>query len=87
MSRADEIIKLFNMTPLTPEGGYFVETYRANEKLNETALPERYNGKKNFSTAILYLITRTHFRNFIGSKAMRYSTSIWATQSNAFTVR
>ncbi len=61
MSGADEIIKLFNMKPLTTEGGYYVETYRAKEKLDETVLPKRYKGKRNFSTAILFLITKDSF--------------------------
>ena len=61
MPRADEIIKLFNMTPLVPEGGYFAETYRAKEKLDENILPNKYEGKRNLSTAILYLITKDSF--------------------------
>lgn len=56
---AEEIIKLFNMKPLPGEGGHYIETYRASEKISD--LPNRYDGPRNFSTAILYLITPTSF--------------------------
>jgi predicted cupin superfamily sugar epimerase len=56
---SDEIIKLFNMRPLPDEGGYYVETYRASEKIDK--LPARYDDARSFSTAILYLITPTSF--------------------------
>lgn len=56
---AEEIIKHFNMSPLPDEGGYYVETYRSLEKI--CSLPDRYNGARNFSTAILYLITPSSF--------------------------
>ncbi|MCE5340527.1 MAG: cupin domain-containing protein [Planctomycetaceae bacterium] len=56
---AKDIIKMFNMIPLPDEGGFYVETYRASEKINN--LPARYEGRRTFSTAILYLITPTSF--------------------------
>lgn len=37
-----------------PEGGFFKETYRASETIAE--LPERFDGKRNFSTAIYFLL-------------------------------
>jgi predicted cupin superfamily sugar epimerase len=49
------------MKSLPGEGGYYVETYRASEKISETALPARYIGERNFSTAILYLLTSDTF--------------------------
>jgi len=39
-----------------PEGGFFKETYRAEETINAEALPERFEGERNFSTAIYYLL-------------------------------
>jgi predicted cupin superfamily sugar epimerase len=42
MLNAEKIIEMFQMKPLEPEGGFFVETYRAERSL---------------STAILYLLT------------------------------
>ena len=56
---AEKIIKLFAMKPLPGEGGYYIETYRAAEKIKD--LPDRYEGARNFSTAILYLITPDNF--------------------------
>ncbi|MHC4424021.1 MAG: cupin domain-containing protein, partial [Planctomycetota bacterium] len=49
------------MRPLSYEGGFYVETYRCAEKIAQTALPARYTDEKNFSTAILYLLTPDTF--------------------------
>jgi predicted cupin superfamily sugar epimerase len=40
-----------------PEGGYFAESYRAEEAIPAQALPDRYQGERSFSTAIYFLIT------------------------------
>lgn len=56
-AKAQKIIEHFNMQPLPDEGGYFTETYRANEIIPAGALPERYGSQRNHSTSILYLIT------------------------------
>ena len=39
------------------EGGWFAETYRADERLAAAALPGRYRGARPMSTAIYYLLT------------------------------
>lgn len=39
-----------------PEGGYYCETYRSEEKLSPSALPDRYEGERCWSTAIYFLI-------------------------------
>jgi len=57
----EEIIKKFNMKPLSDEGGYYTETYRCPQILRRECLPEGYGGRRNFSTAILYLVTEKHF--------------------------
>ena len=57
MITAEWIINHFGMKPLPEEGGYYVETYRAKEKLAAEHLPTRYTGPRHFSTAILYLLT------------------------------
>ena len=57
MLSAEYIIDYFGMKPLPEEGGYYVETYRAEEKITSKNLPSRYTGPRNFSTAILYLLT------------------------------
>jgi len=58
---AEQIIEFFQMKTLPHEGGYYVETYRCEEKTTQAALPERYTGKRDFSTAILYLLTPNTF--------------------------
>ncbi|MHC4103369.1 MAG: cupin domain-containing protein [Planctomycetota bacterium] len=57
MTTAEEIIKFFGMRPLEREGGYYVQTYRASEKIPHASLPVRYTGERTFATAILYLLT------------------------------
>lgn len=49
------------MKPLPNEGGYYVETYRASEKIAQAALPTRYTGQRNLGTAMLYLLTPDTF--------------------------
>ena len=39
-----------------PDGGYFRETYRSAEILDEAALPERYRGPRHYQTAIYFLL-------------------------------
>ena len=38
-------------------GGFYVETWRASGQIARTSLPPRYDGPRNFGTAILYLLT------------------------------
>ncbi len=58
---AEEIIKKLDMRPLPQEGGYYKETYRSSEVIDQDCLPDRYEGSRNVSTAILYLITPKNF--------------------------
>jgi predicted cupin superfamily sugar epimerase len=53
----EQIIEFFGMKPLREEGGYYVESYRAAEKIGRAGLPGRYAGHRSLSTAILYLLT------------------------------
>ncbi len=39
-----------------PEGGYFKETYRADESIEKQNLPSRYNGQRVFATSIYFLL-------------------------------
>jgi uncharacterized protein len=39
-----------------PEGGYYKETYRSEEKIKYDHLPDRYIRDRNFSTAIYFLL-------------------------------
>jgi predicted cupin superfamily sugar epimerase len=54
---AQEIIELLQLTPHPEEGGFFAETYRADEDAPLSALPARYSGPRSFGTAIYYLLT------------------------------
>jgi len=57
---AEEIINILNLKPLPTEGGFFIESYRADESI--AALPSRYrNERRCFSTAIYYLLTPDSF--------------------------
>lgn len=55
MIPADDLIKKFDLR-MHPEGGFFVEYYRSSEFILRQALPSRYKGDRNFSTAIYFLL-------------------------------
>jgi predicted cupin superfamily sugar epimerase len=44
-----------------PEGGFYRETYRSMEEIPEEGLPGRFGGKRNFATAIYFLIEQHNF--------------------------
>ena len=54
---AEQIIKFFKMQPLRQEGGFYIETHRAAEKLKKDILPPGFSGDRNLSSTILYLLT------------------------------
>lgn len=58
---ADEVIRFLNLQPHPKEGGFFRETYRSEERIEESALPTRYRSARNHSTAIYYLLTPSTF--------------------------
>lgn len=47
-----------------PEGGFFAETYRSKERLNESKLPDRYQSSRVFGTSIYFLLTTDSVSNF-----------------------
>ena len=57
MLTAAQLIQHLDLKPLPIEGGYFKQTYRADETLPRQALPARYRRDKPFSSAIYYLLT------------------------------
>lgn len=61
MISAEAIIRHYKMVPLADEGGFYVETYRANETIAQEALPERYSDARAHGTSILYLLTPDSF--------------------------
>jgi predicted cupin superfamily sugar epimerase len=61
MLTAQQIIESLNLKPLTIEGGYFRETYRASVQISANALPLGYGVERSVSTAIYYLLTPDTF--------------------------
>ncbi|MDT0644098.1 cupin domain-containing protein [Zunongwangia sp. F363] len=59
---ANEIIRKLDLQP-HPEGGYFRETYRSKEAIEEASLPG-FENKRNFSTCIYFLLTSDTFSAF-----------------------
>lgn len=61
--RASYFIEKLNLS-LHPEGGYYSETYRSEEKIKEGCLPEHFKGARHFSTAIYFLLEGRYFSSF-----------------------
>jgi predicted cupin superfamily sugar epimerase len=57
---ADDIRRQLRLEPLPNEGGYFVETYRAERKVPSSALPTHPDDRA-LATAIYYLVTPDSF--------------------------
>ncbi|KAA3620138.1 MAG: cupin domain-containing protein [Calditrichaeota bacterium] len=55
MKTADYWIEKLNLAS-HPEGGYFRETYRSDEKISREDLPQRFAGDRDISTAIYFLL-------------------------------
>src|SRR5579885_1816898 len=58
---ADEIKRVLKLQPLTMEGGYFSETYRADQVVSQQALGGEYGGSRRLCTAIYYLLEPGEF--------------------------
>jgi predicted cupin superfamily sugar epimerase len=52
----EELIKALALESLHEEGGYYRETYRASEKIIQSALPSRFSADRVHGTAIYYLL-------------------------------
>lgn len=57
---AKQLIDLLDLQP-HPEGGFFKEVYRSRDSMN---LKEPYNGTRNFSTSIYFMLTSDTFSAF-----------------------
>ncbi|MEM1305312.1 MAG: cupin domain-containing protein, partial [Planctomycetota bacterium] len=57
MSNADEIIRLLDLKPLPQEGGFYRETFRSPRVLPSGSMGGEYEGERNASTAIYFLLT------------------------------
>jgi predicted cupin superfamily sugar epimerase len=54
---ADEVKRLLGLTPHPREGGWFIQTYAADESTSPSAFTDaRYSGSRRTSTAIYYLL-------------------------------
>lgn len=47
-----------------PEGGFFKEIYRSDDAISKEALPDRFSGKRAFSTSIYYLLNNRNISRF-----------------------
>jgi hypothetical protein len=56
----DYFVKHLQLLP-HPEGGFYKETYRSDELIHQTALPKGFEGDRNVSTAIYFLIEQHNF--------------------------
>ena len=63
MNRIQEIIKVLDLKK-HPEGGYYKETYRSNGFIESNCLDNNYDGKRNYSTCIYFLLTSDEFSAF-----------------------
>ncbi len=63
MLKGRQIIDLLGLRPHPIEGGYFVETYRAEESISGDRLPGSYSktSDRSLGTAIYYLLTPETF--------------------------
>jgi hypothetical protein len=57
------IIQKLQLEP-HPEGGFYKQTYKSEGIINEDSLSEEYQGKRNFSTCIYFLLTSDNFSAF-----------------------
>lgn len=63
MIEAKVLIQQYGLLP-HPEGGWYKETYRSEEKINAAALPEKFSGSRSFATAIYFLMECGNFSAF-----------------------
>ena len=62
-NKIQALINHYNLLP-HPEGGFYRQTYAASEQILRDALPERFDGNRNFSTAIYFLLPHGSFSAF-----------------------
>ena len=63
MEKITEIIKQLQLLP-HPEGGYYRETYRSEYQVDQAHLSGNFNGPRNLTTAIYFLLTSDNFSAF-----------------------
>lgn len=60
------------------EGGFYKETYRSCSVIDKDTVLEDFDGDRNYSTGILFLLTSDIFRLFIALNKMRCGISMKA---------
>ena len=63
MLTVEQLVDFYKLEP-HPEGGFYKETYRSKENIEQAGLPERFRGDRSFSTAIYFLLPAGHFSAF-----------------------
>jgi predicted cupin superfamily sugar epimerase len=63
MNSIATIVNTLELKP-HPEGGYFKETYRSAGAIKAESLDAHYNGDRNYSTCIYFLLTSDNFSAF-----------------------
>jgi hypothetical protein len=58
-----QLVQLLDLQP-HPEGGYYKEVYRSAGFIEHACLPDTFQGKRNFSTSIYYLLQNRDFSAF-----------------------
>jgi predicted cupin superfamily sugar epimerase len=61
--KTTEIVVALEMLP-HPEGGWYKESYRSTDTISSSCLPKSFNGVRNFSTAIYFLLENGNFSAF-----------------------
>lgn len=92
MKTAEYWIKHLALLP-HPEGGFYRETYRASESISPEGLPDRFNGGRNFSTAIYFLLRsqdRSLFHRIKSDELWHYhagsSLSLYVLTTNGLSI-
>jgi len=62
-TRLFQIIEKLELEP-HPEGGYFKETYRSTGEIKQDSLGSNFEGPRNYSTCIYFLLTSNDFSAF-----------------------
>jgi hypothetical protein len=63
MDSIEQIIRELKLVP-HPEGGYYRETYRSKMMISEKELGKPFEGSRNVSTCIYFLLTKDVFSAF-----------------------
>ena len=59
----NDLISKLDLQP-HPEGGFFKESYRSKGEIDKSNLDKGFNGKRNYSTCIYFLLTSDNFSAF-----------------------